>query len=179
MRDEPKKLNSEAKKKIELETGWSAQSTTTAGRPNLRIDHITSFVLSLQLELLLRKNHPAFNRGISIINWSSSPQSPLWSVSGTSALEPPRPPRSPTDGRLVAQQYLAASASAEHKIGMRGRSIPISTVSPFISPSIVSLRVKRAMWMASSNSKPSVYLFSKNVFALVALLPMAVAFQGK
>src|SRR5690606_25616611 len=129
--------------------------------PNIWIDHITSFILSLQLELLLGKSQLPFNRNVSIINWSSSLRSLLWSISETSALEPPQPPRSPIGGRLVAQQYLAASLLAEHEVGLWEMSIPISTVSPFISPSMVSLRVKSAMWMASSSSKPSVYRFSK------------------
>lgn len=59
------------------------------------------------------------------------------------------------------------------------RDLPNSTVSPFISPSMVSLSVSRAICTASSSSKSSLYLFSKNVFALVALFPIAVAFHGK
>ena len=59
------------------------------------------------------------------------------------------------------------------------RNSPISTVSPFISPSIVSFSVKSAMCTASSSSKSSLYLFSRKVFALVALFPIAVAFHGK
>ena len=60
-----------------------------------------------------------------------------------------------------------------------GLLIPISTVSPFISPSIVSFNVNNAICTASSSSRSSLYLFSRKVFALVALLPIAVAFHGK
>ncbi len=54
---------------------------------------------------------------------------------------------------------------------------PISIFFSVNSPSNESLRVKIAVWMASSMSKSSEYLFSKKPFAVSAPLPRVVAFQ--
>lgn len=114
------------------------------------------------------------------IDWLDNLLFPPCSVSEIGALARPLPPRNPKGGLLAGRRYLVENVSgrwakASHDHGL----LPISTVSPFISPSMVSFNVNRAICTASSSSKSSLYLFSKNVFALVALFPIAVAFHGK
>lgn len=91
----------------------------------------------------------------------------------------PSTPSYPSRSFAGAPTMPVICSSALRAMPCRALLIPISTVSPFISPSIVSFNVNNAICTASSSSRSSLYLFSRKVFALVALLPMAVAFHGK